>query len=108
MLTRAPPTSIRSPPIDIHPVWFDEKSGGATCCSALAGELGITQIRLARMPPARTPSLTVNAYMAVPPRALFPLLNVIGACRVGSCLAGGRVYPLLCRKNGRHLPARIL
>jgi len=32
--------------------------------------------------------LTVNEYIVVPPRVLFLLLNVIGACRVGSCLAG--------------------
>src|SRR5882762_9194683 len=75
MLTRAPGTSIRSPPIDIHPAWFDEKSGGAARCSATAGALGITQIRLARTPPASTPSLTVNEYIAVPPRVLFLLLN---------------------------------
>src|SRR5215468_3555157 len=98
MLTRAPGASIRSPPIDIHPAWFDEKSAGAACCSAIAGALGIAQIRLARMPPARTPSLIVNAYMAVPPRVLFLLLNVIGACHAGSGLAAG--------KTGLSSPAR--
>src|SRR6266849_3598801 len=63
MLTRAPGISVKSPPIDIHPVWFEEKSGGAAFSSAIAGALGIAQIRPARIPPASTPSLTVNEYM---------------------------------------------
>src|SRR5882672_11249023 len=110
MLTRAPGTSIRSPPIDIHPAWFDEKSGGAARCSAIAGALGITQIRLARMPPASTPSLTVNEYIVVPPRVLFLLLkrHWCVSCRQLS----RRLTPLpieVPEKLGfRHLPARIL
>src|SRR5215475_4331570 len=77
MLTRAPGTSIKSPPIEIHPAWFEEKSGAAAFCSAIAGALGIAHNRPARMP--RAPPLTVNEYIAIPPRVLFLLQSIASA-----------------------------
>src|SRR5215475_8988553 len=66
---RAPGTSMMSPPIDIHPTWFAEKSGETAFCCAAAGTIGVAHIRPTRILPANACPLWLDGNMVAPPPA---------------------------------------
>src|SRR5689334_18735246 len=66
---RAPGTSMMSPPSDIHPTWFEERSGGAAFCCAAAGAIGVAHIKPTRMLPANACPLRLDGNMVAPPLA---------------------------------------
>src|SRR5580700_5888873 len=112
----APGGCMNSLPIDIHPVWFEEKSGGAAVCCANAGAFGAPHIKPARMLPVSTRSLILmmNEAMVAPPLSLYsrdqatPFPGVASSRRHGLRLRGLGVRLCLRLALRRRLRRRSL
>jgi len=66
-----PGTAMNSTRNVSHPTWFEEKSGGETCCCAAISAVSATYTTAVKTPPTSTFALEANVDIVPSPLASF-------------------------------------